>query len=121
MPPEEAGQPNRRYRIARLVVLPADGVIGVFDERIDVVDGQVDGALDGRGEGGEIGAFEHEGVERLFLRERGGGAHDFGSMSKSWRLPSMMVSQNSGLPSMPRMCTDSIGVAQLAKWAGVRA
>ena len=43
------------------------------------------------------------------------------SMSKSWRLPSMMVSQNSGLPSMPRMCTDSIGVAQLAKWAGVRA
>ena len=78
MPPEEAGQPNRRYRIARLVVLPADGVIGVFDERIDVVDGQVDGALDGRGEGGEIGAFEHEGVERLFLRERGGGAHDFG-------------------------------------------
>ena len=43
MPPEEAGQPNRRYRIARLVVLPADGVIGVFDERIDVVDGQVDG------------------------------------------------------------------------------
>ena len=40
MPPEEAGQPNRRYRIARLVVLPADGVIGVFDERIDVVDGQ---------------------------------------------------------------------------------
>ena len=78
MPPEEAGQPNRHYRIVRLVVLPADGVIGVFDERIDVVDGQVDGALDGRGEGGEIGAFEHEGVERLFLRERGGGAHDFG-------------------------------------------